>query len=121
MGSKIRVDSEKRTETWSVRFNADEATQANALRKLTGLKKADYLRAAALRVKLPTAVPEANIQLHEDLRRIGINLTQIARGLNEGLTIDFPYLAKQLGEFQRLLVGASDALALEREKLERES
>lgn len=110
---------DKRTEAWTVRFSGEEVAQVEALRSLTGLKKADYLRMVALGDKLPAVVPATNLQLHEDLRRIGVNVNQIARHLNDGGKSALEEIVVEIVELQNFLTGASSALAREREAAEK--
>ncbi len=67
------------------RANKDEAQKIHDQAKARGISPGEFCRLAALGKKIPSGtVPEINRQTWAELSRIGNNLNQVARHLNQG-------------------------------------
>ena len=96
-GRPARAERENRADRVAFRLTAEEleCVQAEAVR--TGVSVSEYCRAAALgqRVRVRSA-PDLSAAL-VSLNRVGVNLNQIARGVNRGQGVP-PDLAEVLAE-----------------------
>lgn len=73
----------KRDVTVSARLNQEEVELLDSYCKSTKMKRGEYLREAGLR-NPPASVPEVNREKWLELGRLGSNLNQISRRLNQG-------------------------------------
>ncbi len=102
-GPKPIEPSLRRSNCVSTRLNDRE------LRLLDGQRgeffRGEWLRMAALD-QLPNVMPEINRQAYSDLGRIGSNLNQIARRLNEKKIVEIAEVKVILDELRLTLLGA---------------
>lgn len=89
---------EKRSHTVSARMNKAELEQLDQLCIPSKCKRGEYLRAAALNSP-PPIVPPVNLEKWLELGRMGANINQIAKRLNEGDTI-----VNHIEELRKLIV-----------------
>ena len=83
-GGRPKLENPK-TEPFGFRATKDEAKQIKAKAKIRGISPGEFCRVAALGKKLPAGiVPELNRKSWMELSRIGNNLNQIAKNLNQG-------------------------------------
>lgn len=69
----------------TVRFSADEYASLAGLAKSVGIPLADYCRRSALKKAINfVSMPDVSKEAYIELSRIGNNLNQITRKLNEG-------------------------------------
>jgi hypothetical protein len=89
----------KRTITVTTWLNREERERLDILCKATRMRRGELLRTAALsfgwEVRKPV-IPEINVKAWVDLSRVGSNLNQIAKHLNQGKMVG-------TGEIQRVL------------------
>ncbi|HDR9165939.1 plasmid mobilization protein [Burkholderia vietnamiensis] len=112
-GRKGQPVPDLRSHTVSVRMNEIELARLDTWRSTVSMQRGEYLRAAAFET-LPTPIPELNREAWADLARVGANLNQIAKQLNEGSR-----LAEMAGEtltvlreLRQALIGAQHSLAV---------
>lgn len=77
----------RRSHTVSSRLNSDELSQLDTMRSEVNMKRGEYLRTAALE-NPPPIVPAVNQEKWVELGRLGGNINQIAKRLNEGEDIN---------------------------------
>lgn len=95
-------DKEKRRHTVSVRLNDREMELLNAMRGK--LPKGEALRAILIN-SLPQIVPESNLQAADELRRIGLNINQIARYAHQGIAPEIEQTRALLLELRIKMLG----------------
>jgi hypothetical protein len=82
----------RRTVRLEVRLTPDEEARLVALASATGANVSDYVRARSLGQTVPRTVAtedrRALIELLGELGKIGSNLNQVARHLNQGHPVD---------------------------------
>lgn len=93
----------RRSELITLRLTADELSDLRAAAAQTGLTVADFLRRAANHMLKRGAVLEPSERawaagIAEELRRVGVNLNQVARAVNGGRLADTHELASELNE-----------------------
>ena len=99
--------------TVGVRVSARELDAITSRAVAAGVTPCQWLREAALSRRLPSPpVPEVNRQEYSALARLGSNLNQLARAVNEGRPVTVPsaLLQRLTGEVARLrlaLIGAA--------------
>lgn len=89
----------KRTITVSARLNDDEIELLDQYRKAVKMKRGEYMREAVLR-SAPPIIPAVNTEKWVELGRLGANLNQIARRLNQGEP-----LSEQIEQLRNLVAG----------------
>lgn len=117
-GAPARNKSEKRQRTESLYVRVTPAEKAAFLDRAdrAGMAAAAFMRAAALgeagpRAQRRTPVDHAALrQLLGELGRVGSNINQIARHLNQGLDADLPELRECLGAYLELRTAILTAL-----------
>lgn len=112
-GRKGQPVPDLRSHTVSVRLNEIELARLDKWRATVSMQRGEYLRAAAFET-LPTPIPEINRQAWAELARVGANLNQVAKQLNEGSRLaDLAGDAVEvLRELRLALIGAGESLAL---------
>lgn len=96
-------NSEKRENTVSVRLNDHELEMLEILRGK--LPKGEALREILLKT-LPVVVPESNLETAEELRRIGLNLNQLARFAHEGVLPELEETRKIVLQLRAKILGS---------------
>ena len=96
-GRPSRAERENRADRVAFRLTAEELARVQAEAERAGVSVSEYCRAAALgqRVRV-RSVPDLSAAL-VSLNRVGVNLNQIARGVNRGQGVP-PDLAEVLAE-----------------------
>lgn len=96
-GRPARAERENRADRVAFRLTAEELERVQAEAERAGVSVSEYCRAAALgqRVRVRSA-PDLSAAL-VSLNRVGVNLNQIARGVNRGQGVP-PDLAEVLAE-----------------------
>ena len=79
-----KPDRQKR-EIFSIRLSPTERQAIEAKADTAGMKLGEYIRATALKQKVPPSIPEINREIYVELIRIGNNINQIARVANVGI------------------------------------
>lgn len=79
-----KPDRQKR-EIFSIRLSPTERQTIEAKADSAGIKLGEYIRATALKRKIPPSIPEINREIYIQLIRIGNNINQIARVANVGI------------------------------------
>lgn len=100
-GRKKLDDSERRDVSVSCRLTNGEIKELD--KKRGTMRRGEYLRLAAFK-KAPKPVPELNREAWADLARVGGNLNQIAKRLNEGDAANIEDIRKTLNELRTALL-----------------
>lgn len=114
-----KSETRQKTETLGVRVTHEEKAEIEAGATDAGLTIGSYVRATMLKkaTTRPTKKPAADLvilgQILGQIGKIGNNLNQIAKRLNEGKGIGFERLYKELNELS--IVKESILKALRRE------
>ena len=112
-------DKRQRGETVTVRLTKDERDALDALASRSGLASGAFMRAAAFgdagprAQRRPPADHRALRQLLGECGRIGNNINQIAKRLNEGEPVNFPELRAALAAYLDIRAAILRALAME--------
>jgi hypothetical protein len=69
------------------------------------MSRGEWLRTKALARKLPRQIPQVNVNALVELSRIGNNLNQLARGLNESGLLDQGHALAEIRELQKAIQG----------------
>jgi len=113
------TDKRQRGETVTVRLTKDERDTLDALSSRSGLAAGAFMRAAAFgdagprARRRPTADHKALRQLLGECGRVGNNLNQIARRLNEGGPVNIPELKAALAAYLDIRAAILRALAMD--------
>ena len=83
-GRPIKQAHEKRSAQRKIRFTLAEVEYIRLQASRAHVSASDYIRSAALRVKLQPPRSRADTELLRELNSIGVNVNQIARALNRG-------------------------------------
>ena len=67
--------------------------------------RAVFVRQAVEGVKISPPIPQINIEARAELSKIGGNLNQIAKALNQGLVPDIPEIQREIGKLRLSLLG----------------
>ncbi len=78
--------------------------------KPAGIPNGEFLRLAALSRQMPRQISSINIQLWQDLARVGGNLNQISHNLNSGLDIEMETLIETIDELKKQIIEVREAL-----------
>ena len=95
--------ADKRNHCVSVRVNDDELAELDRRRAGFRMQRGEYLRAAAFGY-LPHVIPAINQDAHDELRRIGVNLNQIAKRANALGNIDMADLVRTVEGLQLAMI-----------------
>ena len=98
-GRPRKPDAERRRHVLRVRYNDAELQRVETKARDTGVSVSEYIRGATLGMKLS---PKANAATRHELRRIGINLNQLARAAHRG-TMPAEPLSAALGALDATL------------------
>lgn len=82
-GRKKLSAEDKRNHSITLRVNGPELEQIDLKRNSVKMDRAGYCRMSALE-SLPANVPEVNVATWVELGKIGINLNQYQRAINQG-------------------------------------
>jgi hypothetical protein len=80
--TKKKQDQRK---VFAIRLSPTERETIEAKSDTAGMKLGEYIRAAALKQKIPRSVPKINREIYIELIRIGNNINQLARVANVGI------------------------------------
>jgi hypothetical protein len=111
-------DKRQRGETVTVRLTRDERDSLDALSSRSGLAAGAFMRAAAFGEagprarRRPPADHKALRQLLGECGRVGNNLNQIAKRLNEGGPVNIPELEAALAAYLDIRAAILRALAM---------
>jgi len=95
--------AEKRTQTIGVRLSPNEIVRVTELADAAGLTVAGFMRSAALKHRVTVVQSIApDFDMRDQVRRIGVNLNQIARVLNAGGEVEPPDLSQALADLDML-------------------
>jgi hypothetical protein len=112
---------ELRTAIVRVRFTPVEKGRLHEITREMGLSLADYIRRVVLDRPLPSRrairpIPEVNQDLYVELRRIGVNLNQLAQRMNRAESPDrreilpvIEMLAGAIADIQMKVIGAGSS------------
>lgn len=112
-------DKRQRGETVTVRLSKDERDALDALASRSGLAAGAFMRAAAFgdagprAQRRPPADHRALRQLLGECGRVGNNVNQIAKRLNEGGRADIPELKAALAAYLDIRAAILRALAMD--------
>jgi hypothetical protein len=111
-------DKRQRDETVTVRLTKDERDALDALSSRSGMAAGAFMRAAAFgdagprAQRRPPADHKALRQLLGECGRVGNNLNQIAKRLNEGESVNIPELREALAAYLDIRAAILRALAM---------
>lgn len=74
--------TDKRTEQLALRLSPVEVARLHEKAELAQTNVTAFVRAAALGRPVTVSAPASDFELRQELRRIGVNLNQIAKALN---------------------------------------
>lgn len=77
-------DPLRKSEAFRVRLTIEERVTIEAKAETVGVTVSDYLRRCALSRKLPAPSKVTDFETKHELRRIGVNLNQMAKVMNAG-------------------------------------
>ncbi|HEY2034438.1 MAG TPA: plasmid mobilization relaxosome protein MobC [Rhizomicrobium sp.] len=112
-------DKRQRGQTVTVRLTKDERATLDALSSRSGLAAGAFMRAAAFgdsgprAQRRPPADHKALRQLLGECGRVGNNLNQIAKRLNEGAPVNIPELREALAAYLDIRAAILRALTME--------
>jgi Bacterial mobilisation protein (MobC) len=81
----VTEKNQENRKVFAIRLSPTERQKIEAKADLSGMKLSEYLRATALKQKIPPSVPTINREIYIELIRIGNNINQIARVANVGI------------------------------------
>jgi hypothetical protein len=108
-GAKKRSENRQKQERLTVRFSPSEREELEALADREGLTLGSYVRSRSLEqpttraVRRPTVAVKLLGGLLAQIGKIGSNLNQIARQLNQGATLPLSEIETALGEHRQIL------------------
>lgn len=108
-GAKKRSEARQKQERLTVRFTPAEREQLEALADRDGLTLGSYVRSRSLEepttraVRRPTVAVQVLGGLLAQIGKIGSNLNQIARQLNQGATLPLSEIETALAEHRQIL------------------
>jgi len=81
---EARKKYEKSRRKITVRYTTDELTKVNGFAERAGQDLRTYIQSVSLnpRFKIMPAIPKVNIETKAQILKIGVNLNQIARAMN---------------------------------------
>ena len=94
---------EKRKISVMVRFTKNEAEEVDKKRGKTA--RAVFIRLCVNGAKITPPIPSINIEARMELAKIGGNLNQIAKSINQGLVPDIPEIQREIGKLRLSLLG----------------
>ena len=94
---------EKRKISVMVRLSKSEAENIDKKRGKTA--RAVFIRQCVNGAKISPPIPQINIEARAELSKIGGNLNQIAKALNQGLVPDIPEIQREIGKLRLSLLG----------------
>jgi hypothetical protein len=102
-------EDEKRSHCVSSRLNAGELSTLDSRRRK--IPRGEYLRIAALD-RLPVFIPEVNASVQSELGKIGGNLNQYQKAVNQGRAQAYPpgtieELQAAIGLIREILIGGA--------------
>jgi type III secretion system FlhB-like substrate exporter len=74
--------NQENRQVFAIRLSPTERQKIEAKADHAGMKLSEYLRATALKQKIPRSVPKINREIYIELGRIGNNINQIAKAAN---------------------------------------
>lgn len=87
-----------------IRFSEDERKSLFEQAKSFGVSLSEFVRRAALKRRMPPLPPpQLNRDIYQELSRIGNNLNQVTRKINEGAVSVEPGLAATLTELKSVV------------------
>lgn len=101
----------KREITVTFRVSNDE--KARLEQRCIGVVQSDYIRARLFDYSLPrpkTIIPEVNRQVIYELKKIGTNINQQTRAINEAVKIGYQPLNKEAKEYLQTLKELAELL-----------
>lgn len=113
---KKRSEARQKQERLTVRFTPAEREELEALADRDGLTLGSYVRSRSLEqpttraVRRPTVAVQVLGGLLAQIGKIGSNLNQIARQLNQGATLPLSEIETALGEHRQILAAIITAL-----------
>lgn len=78
------TDPLKKSEAFRVRLTVEEKVLIEAKANKVGLSVSEYVRRCALSRKLPSPSQATDFETRNELRRIGVNMNQMAKTMNSG-------------------------------------
>ena len=106
-GRKRKTDKEIRKPPIGCRLTDDELVRL--ISSAGGMPHGEWMRLAAFGRGLPRQIPEFNKQVWVEMARVGANLNQLTRHLNEGGDLaDLHALREVLQEFRLYLIGGTE-------------
>jgi len=111
-------DKRQRGETVTVRLTKDERATLETLSSRSGMAAGAFMRAAAFgdagprARRRPTADHRTLRQLLGECGRIGNNINQIARRLNQGETVSLPEIREALAAYRQIRDAIFTALGM---------
>jgi hypothetical protein len=111
-------DKRQRGETVTVRLTKDERAALETLSSRSGMAAGAFMRAAAFgdagprARRRPTADHRTLRQLLGECGRIGNNINQIARRLNQGETVSLPEIREALAAYRQIRDAIFTALGM---------
>lgn len=115
-GAKKRSENREKQRRLTVRFSPVEREQLETFADRAGLTLGSYVRSRSLEKPTTKAVRRPVVQqailskLVAQLGRIGNNLNQIARGLNQGENITQHQIQPALAEHRQILAAVIEAM-----------
>lgn len=104
-GRKRLPDSERRTVSVATKLTDEEAAKLDQLRGQMG--RGEWLREAAFK-RAPSPIPEINRDAWAELSRVGGNLNQVAKKMNQGDEVDAEQVRALLDQVRNALLGVRD-------------
>lgn len=106
MGRRAKPPSELQDDIYSVRLTAEASKRLQELATATGRRRSDVIRSLIADGHIvQTTVPEANLRLLPDLRRVGGLLNQIAKKLHTGGEVDVREVHSACRQLARTFAG----------------
>jgi len=98
MARPKKLEGERRTERFNLRFTVAEKLHVEEQAAKAGLDPTEFLRRRALSLPIAPAPAKADAALIAELNRIGVNVNQLARAMHSGRTLPggWPEIAPQL-------------------------
>lgn len=93
----------KRSEAFRVRLTIEERAAIDGKAAKVGLTTSDYVRRCALSRTLPAPSRATDFETRQELRRIGVNLNQIAKAMNAQRQVAPSDLAVTLARLNTML------------------
>ncbi len=77
--------NQEQRKVFAIRLSPAERQIIETKSDTAGMKLGEYIRASALKQKIPRSVPKINREIYIELIRIGSNINQIAKVANVGI------------------------------------